>query len=184
MDFKQMLFDKIDQITIDQEAWQLGLKLVHAKYSEELSKNKHHLQNINKQREDLRDQLNSLVDMRMKKELTSSEFIEQKNRLSEKLASLSGLSQDNDDSFKSWLELSEEYFNTAFQAREVIENGTIEAKQIMLKKIGGNFLVKDKKIDITFKSPYDALLQPAMRSNWLFIGEEARTVCCYDIANS
>jgi len=167
IDFKQMLFKKIDQITIDQETWQLGLKLVHSKYSEELNKNKHHLQRINQQREDLRDQLNSLVDMRMKKELTPTEFVEQKNRISEKLASLGSLSQDNDDSFKSWLELSEEYFNTAFQAREVIENGTIEAKQIMLKRIGENFLVKDKQLDITFKKPYDVLLQTAYRTDVL-----------------
>jgi hypothetical protein len=138
-DFKKMLFEKLDQITIDQDSWQLGLKLVHKKYSEEIDKNKHQLQRINQQREDLRDQLNTLVDMRTRNELSPSEFVDQKNRIAEKIASFDSLSQDNDDSFKSWLELSEEFFNTAFQAREAIENGNMETKQIMLKRIGENF---------------------------------------------
>ncbi len=167
IDFKKLLYEKLDEITIDQEVWQLGLKLVHKKYSEELSRSKNHLHKINQQREDLRDKLNTLVDMRIKNELSSEEFIDQKNRMSEKLSTLGSLSLDNDDSFKSWLELSEEYFNTAFQAREVLENGTIEEKQIILRKIGENFVFKDKKIDMTFKMPYDILLKPSVRTNVL-----------------
>lgn len=94
----------------------------------------------------------------------------------EKIASLSSLSQDHDDSFKSWLELSEDFFNTVFQARETIENGTIEAKQIMLKRIGENFLVKDKRLDISFKKPYDILLKPEYRTNMLRTVNDVRTI--------
>lgn len=166
-ELKEMLYSEIEKIIIDQETWQLGIKLVKAKNNDEITKNKTKRYSIEKEKSTLRDQVNRLIDMRADRELTKDEFIYQKSRILEKLSSLERQTSENDISIKSWLELMEGFLNTSFDALDVVKNGNFEEKQSMLRKIGKNFLLKDKKLVFTFQEPYDILLKPTYRTNVL-----------------
>ncbi|GIW60205.1 MAG: hypothetical protein KatS3mg087_1271 [Patescibacteria group bacterium] len=105
--------------------------------------------------------------MRTDGELTKEEFLEQKNRLMDKLALTTNKVIDNNEAYKTWLELIEDFFNTIFQAKTILEHGTKEEKQIFLTKVGENFLLKDKQLAFTFKKPFDLVLNPLYRQSVL-----------------
>lgn len=166
-ELKDMLYKEIERIAIDTEVWQLGLKLVKAKHHNEMDKIKRQYQYISQQQTNIRDQIDRLIAMRSNGELTKDEFVGQKQRLTERLADMDNKANDNSHSVKTWLELMEEYFDTAFQVLDTVKNGDFDQKQKILRKIGENFFLKDKKLVFNFRKPYDALLIPAYRSNML-----------------
>jgi DNA invertase Pin-like site-specific DNA recombinase len=166
-ELKKIVLDLVDSISIDQEVWRLGLELVRAKHADEVDKNKHALQYVNQQNEATRDQINKLVEMRTNGELTKEEFLEQKERLTNKLDINKSKVGNSNDSMKTWLELIEEFLNTAFQIREIMIDGLPEQKQTVLNKIGENFLISGKKLTFSFKQPYVVLLKPEYRTNVL-----------------
>lgn len=167
MDLKIMIYKKIKEIVIDKEVWELGMKLVKAKNKEEMEKISKQYKYIAHQGDAIRSQINRLIEMRANSELTKDEFIEQKTRLTEKLADIDSKANDNSHSVKTWLELMEEYLNTSFQALDVVKNGDFIQKQTILRKIGENFLLKDRELVFTFRKPYDILLQQAYRTDVL-----------------
>lgn len=73
----------------------------------------------------------------------------------------------------------EEFFDTAFRLKEILEEGRPEEKQRILLKVGQNFLVSDKKLSFSFKKPYDLLLKPELRTNLLASTDEIRTFWQY-----
>ncbi len=74
---------------------------------------------------------------------------------------------DNNNSADIWLELCTKYLNNAFSARETMENGTAEEKRNLILDLGQNLILKDKKLEFSFKKPYDVLLLPQYRTNLL-----------------
>lgn len=164
---KKMLYEMIGSIVIDKEVWQLGMKLVRAKNSEQMEKIQNQYQYISQQQVRIREQINRLIEMRSNGELTKEEFIEQKERLSENLANMDSKANDNSHSVKTWLELMEEYLNTAFQALDVIKGPDFLQKQKVLSRIGENFLLKDRKLTVIYRKPYDILLNSAYRTDVL-----------------
>ena len=164
---KDMLYGMIGSIVIDKEVWQLGLKLVKAKNAEQMRKIQRQYQYISQQQVRIREQISRLIEMRSNGELTKEEFIEQKERLSGNLADMDNKANDNSHSVKTWLELMEEFLNTAFQALDVAKGPDFLQKQKVLNRIGENFILKDRKLVITYRKPYDILLNPAYRTNVL-----------------
>jgi site-specific DNA recombinase len=166
-DLKGLLYNLVGETQIDNEVWQLGIQLVREKYKAEVEKNKNRHYYFSHEQQRIRDRIQKLIDMRANEELTKEEFLQQKEKFLNQLASFENKAKDSNQSLKTWLELMEDFFNTAFQARDVIEKGTPEAKQKVLSKIGENFLLKDKILTFSFKKPYDILLKPEYRTNVL-----------------
>ena len=166
-DLKGLLYNLVSKTQIDKEVWQLGIKLVKEKHKAEVEKNKNQHFYFSLEQQRIRDKINRLIDMRSDEEITQEEFVQQKRRLMEQLANLESKTKDTNYSLKTWLELMEDYFNTAFQARDIVEHGSPEQKQKVLSKIGENFILKDKMLTFSFKQPYDILLKPEYRTNLL-----------------
>ena len=167
-ELKVLLYNDVGKIVIDEETWRLGLKFVKEKYKEESKKNRNQSDFVHIQKNQLRDKIDRLVDMRSNQELTKEEFLEQKQKLLDKLALYENKTQDNEQSLKTWLELMEEFLNTAFELREILEHGKPEEKQRVLLRVGQNFLIKDKKLTFSFKQPYDVLLKPEFHQQVLW----------------
>ncbi len=164
---KDMLYEEIGRIIIDQEVWRLGIELIKAKHADEISKSKSQLKQIYIQKDAMRDKINRLVEMRAAEELTKDEFVENKERLVQEMARLDSIANDNSHSVKTWLELMEDFFDTAFNALDVVKGDDFEEKQRILKKIGENYILEDRKLVFNFQKPFDILLQPAYRTNVL-----------------
>lgn len=90
--------------------------------------------------------------MRANQELTQEEFLEQKTELLQEKGGIQDKLGDNNNSADIWLELCTKYLNNAFSARETMENGTPEEKRNLILDLGQNLILKDKKLEFSFKN--------------------------------
>lgn len=157
----------IERIELDEEAWTLGMELLKEKHAKIIKQNRSGRVHHEKEYDRVVEQLNGLVDMRADGELTKQEFLDQKKRLLKKQAQIESLIKDAKDSENNWIELTEEFLDTAHTARQVFLNGKPEEKRELLFRFGSNFLLNDKRIEVSIKKPFDALLKPQYRTNVL-----------------
>lgn len=69
------------QISIDEEAWELGMDLFRAMHEEESGKLNKKLRYLQNHFTSVRNQIKELVKMRTRKELAQEKFMEQKAEL-------------------------------------------------------------------------------------------------------
>lgn len=105
--------------------------------------------------------------MRADGELTCEEFMAQKAKILEDMAGVESRINDAKHSARNWLELTEEYLTNAFQARDIVLEGTAEEKRRLLLSVSENLILQDKKLQFSFKKPYDVLLLPEYRTSML-----------------
>ncbi len=160
-----MFHKKISQISIDRKVWDLGIKLLRAKNAEEFVTHNKIRNQLNDQLVKIENRLEKLLSMRLNEEITSDEYASQKKIFVDKKVELKNKLEDRDQSTANWLELAENFFETAFHAREVMEGDNLELKRELVKTVGYNLFLKNKKLLFSFKEPYDVLLKPEMRSS-------------------
>ncbi|PIT89461.1 MAG: hypothetical protein COU27_00235 [Candidatus Levybacteria bacterium CG10_big_fil_rev_8_21_14_0_10_36_7] len=105
--------------------------------------------------------------MRADGELSKEEFISQKEILLKEQAHVESLITDTKSTEHNWLELTENFLNTVFHAREIMENGEPEEKRNLIMTLGENLKLRDEKLKFSFRQPYDVLLLPEYRTNVL-----------------
>ena len=164
---EQMVLNEVSKIAIDEESWKLGIKLLMEKHKNETGQNISQLTHYENECRLLQEKLNKLVGMRANEELTREEFMSQKATVLNDIASVESRINDTKLSARSWLELTEEYLNNAFSARDIMLQGTPEEKRKLLLGVGENLILQDKKLQFSFKQPYDVLLLPEYRTNML-----------------
>ena len=159
------LIQRIEKISIDKEVWQLGVKLLKAKHAEVYEQKAKQLSEYNRKYELLQNKLNVLIDMRAGGELTKEEFIVKKQLLLEEQAQIEAFLGDTKSSSRNWLEMVEKYLDTAFYARKLLISGSAEEKRKLINAVGENLFLRDKKLNFSFKKPFDLLLQPELRTD-------------------
>ena len=162
-----MVLDAVSKITVDEEAWTLGIKLLKGRHKEEAGFNLNQLKHHESEFHTLQEKLNNLVDMRADGELTREEFMVQKAKILKDVAGIESRIKDTKLSARNWLELTEEYLNNAFRARDILLVGTVAEKRKLLLSVGENLILQDKKLLFSFKQPYDILLLPEYRQSML-----------------
>jgi hypothetical protein len=100
-------------------------------------------------------------------ELTRDEFIVQKAKILKDVAGVESRIKDAKLSARNWLELTEEYLNNAFHAQEILLDGTVEEKRKLLLSVGESRILQNRKLQFSFKQPYDILLLPEYRQSML-----------------
>lgn len=160
-----MFNEMVNNIAIDKEVWDLGIKLLRKKYEYEISQQDKIRLSWQRQYNQASDKLGKLLDLRLNSEIGMEEYasgkkdlLELKNELKEKL-------DDDHSGSIQWLERAEDFFNTCYQAREVMESQDYKAKRELIRKVGWNLFLKDKKLNFSLKKPYDVLLKPSIRTD-------------------
>ncbi len=160
-----MLREAVTDIVIDKETWRLGVDLLRAKHSAEVDMSTNVRAQLKSEVESVDKELGKLLKLRMNEEITAIEYAEQKRLLVDKRLKLKEKVEDSEDRSMTWLELAENFFETAYQAREIMEGNDLMAKRELVKTVGWNLILADEKLRFSFKKPYDVLLQPAVRSD-------------------
>ncbi len=102
--------------------------------------------------------------------LSDNEYREQKNSLMTEKARIEGVIREIETGVNEWVELTEGAFEFATYAKIKFEAGDIQIKTDILRTLGQNFYLKDKKLHIELQKPYltlreglkDEVLQKAM----------------------
>lgn len=166
-DIEKLIYDNFVQLSIDEDVWKLGLELVRTKHENLTKLNSERRIKLQNDYNNYQEKLNKLIEMRMNGEVTKEELTQYKSKLVEEQASTKSMLVDTEHSEHSWLELTEEFLNTAFHAKEILEEGNPFEKKELVKKLGQNLFINNENLVVTLKEPYNVLLQPAMRSSWL-----------------
>lgn len=164
-ELEEMLREYIYKISIDKEVWDLGIKLLKAKHASEFEMHHKAKFQFEVELDKIDKSLEKLLEFRLNEEITAEEYSSQKKIFIDKKLELKERIEDRDHSTSNWLELAENFFETAFHAREIMESDNVEAKRNLVRTVGWNLFLKDKKLQFSFKKPYDVLLQPEMREN-------------------
>ena len=166
-DLEKMMVDAASAITLDEDEWSLGIKLLKEKHKEEAGFGLNQLKHFERENHTQQEKLNKLVEMRADEELTREEFMSQKAMILKDIADIESRISDTKQSSRSWLELTEQYLNNAFHARDIMLDGSPEEKRMLILSIGENLILEDKKLKFSFKQPYDILLLPEYRQSVL-----------------
>lgn len=89
--------------------------------------------------------------------LSDEEYRRHKTELLKEKAQLEELFNDRSNNVEKWLETSEKIFNFACYARYWFRNGTPEEKSGIMKALGSNLTLKDKKLAIELHFPFKAI---------------------------
>jgi hypothetical protein len=103
--------------------------------------------------------------MRLSEEITAEEYSLQKRALIDAKLRVKQNIEIREQSANRWLELAERFFETAFKACEIMKSNDGEAKRGLVQAVGSNLFLKEKKVEFSFKKPFDILLKADMRSN-------------------
>lgn len=166
-ELQRQILEAVSKIKLDEVEWGLGIKLLKEKHKHETGINLNQLKHFESEYHIHQEKLNKLVDMRAGGELTREEFMAQKSKILTDMAGVESRIKDTKLSARNWLELTEEYLNNAFQARDIILEGTAEEKRRLILSVGENLILQNKKLTYSFKKPYDILLLPEYRTNML-----------------
>ncbi|OQA83426.1 MAG: hypothetical protein BWY29_00283 [Microgenomates group bacterium ADurb.Bin238] len=147
-ELERMILDTVSKISIDKETWELGIQLLKEKHKHETNTNLNQLKNFEAEYHTLQEKLNKLVNMRADGELTKEEFMNQKNAVVEDIASVESRINDTKLSARSWLELTEEYLDNAFNAKNIMQEGSAEEKRKLILSVGENLILKDKELKL------------------------------------
>lgn len=167
IEMEKMLKDNISKIEIDKEVWNLGVKLLKAKYSDEVNLTILNRKVIEQESVKIDKDLERLLHLRMDEEISSEEYTTSKKVLLDKKLINNEKLSDREQSSSDWLELSENFFETALQARKIMEGDDKQRKRDLVQSVGWNLILRDKKLDFSFKKPYDILLKSSSRSDVL-----------------
>lgn len=155
----------VSQIVIDREVWELGVDLLKVKHSQEVEQDIQTRRQFEVEKDKVERSLEKLLKLRLDEEITPEEYADQKKLLMDRKLELNEKLDDREHTSNSWLELTENFFETAFQAREVIEKGNLEQKRELVRAVGWNLILRDKYLQFSFRKPFDVLLQPHIRSD-------------------
>ncbi|RJR28032.1 recombinase family protein [candidate division WWE3 bacterium] len=163
---ESIFIDAISKINIDADVWSLGMELVKAKYHSQVNQNNTQLDHFRIEYNRIEGRINRLITMRADAEITAEEFKAQKNSMLEERAKVENKINDTKFSSDNWLERTEEFLNTAFYAKGIIEGKDILKKRKLIMDIGYDLKLDKGNVVVTYRKPFDILLDPAYRTNW------------------
>lgn len=165
IELEKMFYDMVSNISIDREVWELGVKLLRKKYEAETEQQDKIRQGWQRQYNQVSKKLGELLDLRLEGEIDSEEYIEAKKGFLDNKKQLKEKLDDEHLGSLQWLELAEKFFNNCFQAKEIMESNDLKAKRRLIRDVGSNLYLNNKKLEFSLKEPYDVLLKPSMRAD-------------------
>lgn len=164
-ELERQIKEKLADIVIDEETWKLGIKLLEAKYEKEAKERAMIVTNRQREWQRLQDELDGYFKMRAREEMTYEEFLMKKKIIQSEQEKVKEKIDEGVHNQRHWLELSEDFLNTAFYAREMIDSEILEDRRRAVQKIGWNLMLKDKQLVWTYQKPFDVLLKHQARAN-------------------
>ncbi len=161
-ELERQIRDELSKISIDESFKDLAIKYFREVYQEEAQDRKSIRRSLEKKHKEIQQQIHGLTEMRLKKLLDDEEYLEHKNKLLLERERLKEKLEDVKHSAEKQLELTERAFTFACYASYWFDHGTLEQKNTILKTIGSNFVLKDRKLSLELKNP------------WLFLTEDLK----------
>lgn len=155
---------ELSRIEIPQEFYEWAIGILRIDTEHERVERNTILTNQRKEYDKVVRKLETLLELRINKEITEGEFANQKTKLLNEKARLQEIINDTDCGITKWIEKAERAFSFARDARITFENGDWQAKKTILYDLGSNLSLRDGRLSISLTKPLS------------FIGEAAAEV--------
>jgi site-specific DNA recombinase len=172
---EEQILDRLRRISVPRPHLEWMLKHLGKLHAEERNSRAAAIQSLAGVHEDLKRQLNTLTDLRLRGVLPDEEFLKKREELvgmemtlRENRAVANGQGPD-------WLELSEKAFSFANQAEKRFREGSITEKREILTAVGSNLTLKDRNLSISLQKPFLLLEKGSAISGWCGLAEGIRT---------
>lgn len=93
--------------------------------------------------------------------MTESEYTSLRSRLLKEKAALEADFNARGEEINDWVELSERTFNFARYARMWFAKGDLETKRAIFACLGSNLILKDQKLTLTLRKPFQFIFDGA-----------------------
>ena len=150
-DVEDMIKEEIKKYTISEKFRDWALKILEEEHADEARERELIYKAQLSSLEVSQRELDSLITMRVRELIDDEQYTTRKKELTEKIAVMKQKVSETQSRALGWLQHTEEAFNFAHMAKADFENPetTIEDKKGIFTALGGNYIIKDKKLFIS-----------------------------------
>jgi len=125
-----------------------------------------YLQNLNNKITDIDRKINKLIDVYLEGALTLEEYQLKKNSLVNEKKDLQEKARDFADEGNNWFEPARRFVTSLNEAHYALQGGNLESQKEFLKKIGSNFILKERRLSFSTEGTFRPVLDNAPFPTW------------------
>ena len=125
-----------------------------------------HLQNLKEKLSNIDAKISKLIDIYLEGSLTPEEYKRKKEKLVNEKKELQERVRDFADEGNNWFEQAKGFVTSLTEARYVLNEGNLESKKEFLKKIGSNFILKERRLIFSTEGTFRPYLSNAPYPDW------------------
>jgi len=134
-----------------------------------------HLQNLQKKINAVDTKISRLIDIYLEGTLTLEEYQFKKDALIKQKKEIQEEIKDFADENNNWFEQAVSFVTSLRDARYTLLEGNLESQKEFLKKIGSNFILKERRLNFSSEKPYHLIAEGDRFSNWRCLLNKVRT---------
>ena len=138
----------LQTITISSDFYQWFIKWLKQDHQQNANQNEQLLKSVDTKIEAERNRINNLLELRIDGDVSSQEYKAKKKEIESGIKQLEKERENINLQSEDWTARAERRLNFAHDAVEKFENGTFEEKSRILKNLGTNFLLTNKKLTV------------------------------------
>jgi len=140
--------EELKKYTILPEFRDWALEVIHESHEKEAADRKKILSNLYKTYERVQNELDKLIDMKLKDQVSEEEYNAKRASLLKDKSNIKTKLDENDQRVDEWLKLTERAFNFVTNAREAFINGDNKIKKEILMALGKRISIYNGKLSI------------------------------------
>jgi len=166
-DFNVQVDAILSKLTVSDRFQKWALKYLHEVRKEELVAREATIGQKQKEYERITNQIDGLLlkytspENEKEQIMTESEYTSLRSRLLKEKAALEADFNARGEEINDWVELSERTFNFARYARMWFAKGDLETKRAIFACLGSNLILKDQKLTLTLRKPFQFIFDGA-----------------------
>ena len=165
-DLERQIIRELSQVEIPPEFYDWAIGVLREDAEQEGADRSIILTNQRREYDKVLSKLESLLEMRINKEINEEEFADQKTRLLNEKARLQEILNDTDSGVTKWFEKAEKAFSFARDAKARFEKAEFEkdgwqVRKGILADLGSNLSIKDGKLTVSLTKPLIPIGQAA-----------------------
>ncbi|MCM8782302.1 MAG: recombinase family protein, partial [Candidatus Omnitrophica bacterium] len=123
-------------------------------------------QNLESKIKEIDAKISKLIDVYLEGSLTLEEYQAKKKAFINEKKKLQESARDFAARSNSWFEPAKDFVTSLNRAEYAVKEGNLESQKEFLKKIGSNFILKERRLVFSTGDPYRGLFSLAPYPNW------------------
>ncbi|MFA5779324.1 MAG: recombinase family protein [Elusimicrobiota bacterium] len=152
-ELEKQILSVLENIEIPFEFHRWAMKQLRLENEKESKSRNKILENQQKALSGCVHKIDRLIDMRASGEISEEEFSRKRTETTKEKALFEELLKDTCDRVDKWLDMADEVFHFAGDAKKKFETGTLEDKRQILACLGQNLILKDRILTIELRDP-------------------------------